>query len=35
MNDKINELNNKIDNQDKIINEQALEIAKLKLKKQR
>ena len=32
MNEKINELYSKIDNQDKIINEQALEIAFLNLK---
>lgn len=32
MNEKINELYNKIEAQDKIINEQTLEIAKLKLK---
>lgn len=32
MNEKINELYNKIEAQDKIINEQALEIAKLNLK---
>ena len=30
LNDQINELNNKLDAQDKIINEQALEIARLK-----
>ena len=33
MNEKINELYNKIDNQDKIINEQTLEIARLKQQK--